>query len=189
MVEEPFRSITQGPALSHQRGSLQHWLPMYDPNCNLERKEDGTVHVSATSLPQPAKEELPERLTQPAGLGTSDKRGRAVVKILRELARDEDFEVFLTQLSDARSSQGEEHTAFGSSCRDYLDITGRLLFSNFVIPGEDVLSSAHTNCEVEGSRSWLSWCGIYADQPTITGYCDRPFASSSGGAVKKNRER
>ncbi|ROW07768.1 hypothetical protein VMCG_03384 [Cytospora schulzeri] len=95
-----------------------------------------------------AKQQDPEDFTQQAGFETLDKRGRAVVKLLRELARDEDFEVFLTQVSGACNSPEGDNTILGSSCRDYLDITGRLLFSNFVFPAENVLRTAHTDCEV-----------------------------------------
>lgn len=115
----------------------------YDPNVKFERTEDGTMDVPAMP-PQTT----PKKVSQPVGIHTFDERGRAVVKLLRELARDEDFEVFLTQLSGARNPQEQEHTVSGSSCRDYLDVTGRLLFSNFMIPREDVLCSAHTDCEV-----------------------------------------
>lgn len=115
------------------------WGLKYDPDSDLERNDEGTPSSETTH---------PYRFDRKLGLRTYSRRGWAVVRHLRELARDENFEVFMTQLSDScRSQENEDHTV-GSSCRDFLDVTGQVLFTNFVIPRENVLSSAHTGCEM-----------------------------------------
>ncbi|KUI70293.1 hypothetical protein VM1G_05816 [Cytospora mali] len=118
----------------------------YDPDSNLHQNDDATV--SDEPSPQSAEETRPDRLTEPVGLGIFDKRGRAVLKLIQELSRNEDLQVFLTRLSGARNSQGEEHPVHGSSYSDLLDITGQLLFSDFLIPRENILESTYTKCDV-----------------------------------------
>lgn len=108
----------------------------YEPYVNPERMEDGTMGMAPLHVPAMPLQAKPKRLARPVGLHTSDERGRAAVKLLRELARDEYFEVFLTQLSGARNPQEQEHTVSGLSCIDYLDVTGRLLFSSFIFPAK-----------------------------------------------------
>ncbi|KUI57091.1 hypothetical protein VP1G_04451 [Cytospora mali] len=61
------------------------------------------------------------------------------------LHRNDDGTVSVAERS---TEPGEEHPVHGSSYRDLLDITGQLLFSDFLIPRENILESTYTNCDV-----------------------------------------
>lgn len=100
-----------------------------------------------------------DRSDHPVGLQALNKRGRAVVVLLRNILRNKDLEVFLTQPSAACSAQGEKHSVGVSSHRDYQDVTGRPIFSNFMIPNQDTLVSTHADCNlVRVSHCSLAGC-------------------------------
>ena len=93
-----------------------------------------------------------------------DERSRAVVRLLRELSRDEDFEVFLTRMdvsdamSGARNARGEDHLTHVSSYRDYVDIiTGQPLLSDFKMPRQDILEPSHPERTVVRLLFFAAW--------------------------------
>ena len=120
--------------------------PGLEHGVDSERQQDANCISPGLSFLRAVEGEPHDGPNPPVGVKDLDQRGQAVAVFLRYLSSAGEFEIFLTQLSGTPGSQERQRQLYGSSARDYMDVTGRVIFRDFWFPHENIRVSAQEDC-------------------------------------------